>query len=151
MDGILGRVLMDPATGLPNAPYFDLIRDWEARRARRRRYSVRVLTAIFRGGSERLRRSLGWRVARELRGSDLLASAGAGNFRVLLTSPDAEHADRIAQRVQQIAGELNRLHPGESPLTLTVRVEESAGGEGEGDDGSLDADASPASRVSSTE
>lgn len=131
VNGMLGRVLMDPATGLPNAPYFELIREWEARRARRRQYAVRVVNAIFGGGSERLRRSLAWRVARELRGSDFLASEGPGNFRVLLTSPDAEHVDRIVQRMKRVAGELNRHFPEEAPVTLTVQVEEESGGEDE--------------------
>ena len=37
LDTFLGRALTDPATGLPNVPYFCLIQNWEQRRARRRK------------------------------------------------------------------------------------------------------------------
>ena len=87
MEGLLGRVLLDPATGLPNLPYFEVIQDWEAKRAERRNYLVRVLDIRIDGGGETTRRSIGWRLRQLLRASDLIASRGTDYFRVLLTSP----------------------------------------------------------------
>src|SRR5215208_7819532 len=91
----IGRSLIDPETGLPNLPYYDLIRDWEERRARRRDYNVRDVTVEIIGGDERLRQTLAWQLRAELRDSDLIASNGRGHFEILLTSPDAEHAERF--------------------------------------------------------
>ena len=102
VDGLLGRALRDPETGLPNAPFFALIRDWEERRARRRKYRVRVLDISIRGGSERARGALSWGLAQALRASDLVASQGRERYRVLLTSPDAEHVDRIRERIEHL-------------------------------------------------
>src|ERR1051325_4864063 len=80
--GLLGRALRDPETGLPNVPFFSLIRDWEERRARRRKYRVRVLEISVRGGSERARGALSWQLAQTLRASDLVASQGRERYRV---------------------------------------------------------------------
>ena len=124
--GLLGRVLVDPMTGLPNIPYFEVIKEWEARRALRRNYAVRVLDVKVAGGGERLRRSLGWRLAELLRASDLIASAGASHFRILLTSPDAEHAESVATRVEQLAEALNDRHPAEPALEVAVAIEQPA-------------------------
>ena len=123
MDGFLGRVLTDPLTGLPNVPYFRMIRDWEERRASRRKYQVRVLKIEVRGGDERIRRSLSWRLCREIRSSDLIASEGSSHFRVLLTSPDAENAEMISGRIVEMATELNTRHPAPEPLELQVEVD----------------------------
>jgi len=122
-DGFLGRALRDPATGLPNVPYLQLIRDWEEKRARRRSYSVRVLKLSLSGGDERVRRSLSWRLIRTLRDSDFLASQGANHFEVLLTSPDAEHADTLRSRIRKVIAELNERHPSETPLIVRMEVE----------------------------
>ena len=119
----MGRVLTDPATGLPNLPYFRLIRDWEQRRANRRQYSVRVLRVSVEGGDERLRRSLSWRLCRDLRTSDLIASEGAGHYRILLTSPDAENAEAIRSRIEEIATELNERHGSEQPVVMQVELD----------------------------
>ncbi|MGH7663118.1 MAG: hypothetical protein ACRENI_02295 [Gemmatimonadaceae bacterium] len=122
-DPFLGRVLTDPATGLPNAPYFRLIRDWEQRRAQRRSYAVRVLTVSVSGGDERVRRSLSWRLCQDLRDSDLIASDGEGRFRILLTSPDAENADAICARISEIANEINIRTPSRHTLAMSVEVD----------------------------
>ena len=123
-DGFLGRALMDPATGLPNVPYFRLIRDWEERRARRRKYSVRVLRVMVQGGDDRARRALGWRLCREVRDSDLIASQGSGHFRILLTSPDAENAELICARIRELGVALSARHrAGAEPLTMHVTVD----------------------------
>ena len=123
MDGFLGRALTDPTTGLPNVPYFRMIRDWEERRASRRKYEVRVLKIEVRGGDERIRRSLSWRLCREIRSSDLIASEGSSHFRVLLTSPDAEKAEMISTRIVDMAAEINTRHPSTEPLELQVEVD----------------------------
>lgn len=123
LDGFLGRVLTDPLTGLPNVPYFRMIRDWEERRASRRKYQVRVLKIQVKGGDERIRRSLSWRLCREIRSSDLIASEGSSHFRVLLTSPDAENAEAISGRIVDMATEINARHPAPEPLELQVEVD----------------------------
>lgn len=123
MDGFLGRVLTDPLTGLPNVPYFRMIRDWEERRASRRKYEVRVLKIQVKGGDERIRRSLSWRLCREIRSSDLIASEGSSHFRVLLTSPDAENAEAISSRIVDMATEINTRHPTAEPLELQVEMD----------------------------
>ena len=121
LEGFLGRALTDPTTGLPNVPYFRMIRDWEERRASRRQYAVRVLKIQVKGGDERIRRSLSWRLCREIRSSDLIASEGSSHFRVLLTSPDAENAEAIANRIVDMATEINTRHP--TPELLELQVE----------------------------
>jgi len=123
VDGILGRALRDPVTGLPNVPYFCLIRDWEERRARRRKYAVRVLKLAVSGGSDRVRRSLSWRLCQELRSSDLIASQGGEHYRILLTSPDAENVETIRARLETLTAELNEREPGEELLQMAVEID----------------------------
>ncbi len=123
LEGFLGRALTDPTTGLPNVPYFRMIRDWEERRANRRQYAVRVLKIHVKGGDERIRRSLSWRLCREIRSSDLIASEGSAHFRVLLTSPDAENAEAIANRIVDMATEINTRHPTAERLELQVELD----------------------------
>lgn len=124
MDTFLGRALTDPATGLPNIPYFCMIQNWEERRARRRKTLVRVVHLHVTGGAEGARRALLWRLCQELRTSDLIASEGADDFRILLTSPDAENSDAIADRVASLSEVLNQAHPSDSaPLVIETRVE----------------------------
>ena len=123
LEGFLGRALTDPTTGLPNVPYFRMIRDWEERRASRRKYEVRVLKIQVKGGDERIRRSLSWRLCREIRSSDLIASEGSAHFRVLLTSPDAENAEAISSRIVDMATEINTRHPAAERLELQVEVD----------------------------
>ena len=123
MEGLLGRVLLDPATGLPNLPYFEVIQDWEAKRAERRNYLVRVLDIRVDGGGETTRRSLGWRLRQLLRASDLIASRGTDYVRVLLTSPDAEYAENVARRVARMVQSINGRHPSDPPLDVQVAIE----------------------------
>lgn len=123
LEGFLGRALTDPTTGLPNVPYFRMIRDWEERRASRRKYEVRVLKIQVKGGDERIRRSLSWRLCREIRSSDLIASEGSSHFRVLLTSPDAENAEAIRSRIEDMATEINTRHPTAEVLELRVELD----------------------------
>ncbi|MDQ2890389.1 MAG: GGDEF domain-containing protein [Gemmatimonadota bacterium] len=123
MDTFLGRALTDAATGLPNYPYFQIIQNWEERRARRRRTLVRVVRVAVTGGGEVTRRALLWRLCQELRTSDLIASEGRDLFHILLTTPDAENAEAIAERVKQMANSLSDSHRDElEPITLRTDV-----------------------------
>lgn len=126
-DAFLGRALLDPTTGLPNVPYFRLIREWEERRAQRRKYSVREVTMKVSGGAARVRRALSWRLCRELRESDLIASGGPGQYHILLTTPDAEYAERVSARIVAMAAEINNRHPDDPPLEVLVDVTPAAG------------------------
>ena len=133
-DVFLGRALMDPTTGLPNVPYFRLIREWEERRARRYKHSVRTVTLSVSGGDERARRALGWRLCRALRDSDFLASNGPMQFRILLTSPDAEQAESLCRRLEEIVGDLNQ-HLGEDRKVIaSTAIEEVTAGAGSTED-----------------
>ena len=122
MDTFLGRALTDAATGLPNYPYFRMIQAWEERRARRRRTMVRVIRVSVSGGGARSRKALMWRLCQELRTSDLIASEGRDLFHILLTTPDAEKAEAIAQRVEQLGTVVRDGHAAESE-PLSVRTE----------------------------
>jgi GGDEF domain-containing protein len=124
VDTFLGRALTDAATGLPNIPYFRIIQNWEERRARRRKTKVRVVRVSVSGGAEGSRRALLWRLCQELRTSDLIASEGRDLFHILLTSPDAENASAISERVRRIGVSLSAADPkGNEPLVLRTDVE----------------------------
>jgi len=128
VDTFLGRALTDAATGLPNIPYFRIIQNWEERRARRRNTMVRVIRVAAEGGAESLRRALLWRLCQELRTSDLIASEGRDTFHILLTTPDAENAVAIAERVQQLGATLGEHASLEgSPLVLRTAIEPPTG------------------------
>ena len=120
---LLARVLTDPATGLPSVAYFGLIREWEERKAGRNGGHVRVLCLRLTGGSERIRKTMGWRLCGEFRTSDLIASNGPGDYRILLTSPDADHADAIAERMLGMEAMLNALDPDAPRVHLEVDLE----------------------------
>ncbi len=128
MDTFLGRALTDAATGLPNIPYFRIIQNWEERRAKRRNTLVRVIRVAAEGGAESMRRALLWRLCQELRTSDLIASEGRDTFHILLTTPDAENAAAIAERVQRLGATLGECDSAEcSPLVLRTAIEPPAG------------------------
>lgn len=129
ISGFLGQALTDPATGLPNLPYFSLIHDWERRRGGRRNYLVKVLSLVVRGPSDR---TLAWRLCQELRTSDLIASDGRHTYRILLTSPDAENAVAIGDRIRAMIEKLNSKREAE-PLEAALTVEPDP--EAEGDPG----------------
>lgn len=129
ISGFLGQALTDPATGLPNMPYFSLIHDWERRRGLRRKYLVKVLSLVVRGPSDR---TLAWRLCQEIRTTDLIASEGRHRFRILLTSPDAENASAIGERIRAMIEKLNKKR-GAEPLIAALTVEPDP--EAEGDQG----------------
>lgn len=123
-DAFLGRALMDPATGLPNLPYFNIIRSWEEKRAERRGSCVREVRVLLRGGSERLRRMLSWRLYRALRGSDLVATHGPQQLRILLTTPDAEQAEHLCERIREVVKDVNAFQGADEPaLSFSVDCE----------------------------
>lgn len=119
ISGILGQALTDPATGLPNMPYFSLIQDWETRRAYRRGYKVKVLALRVQGAVDR---TLAWRLCQELRTTDLIASDGRHAYRILLTSPDAENARAIGARIRAMIDKLNQRRNAE-PIAADLSVE----------------------------
>jgi GGDEF domain-containing protein len=123
-EALLGRVLTDPVTGLPNLPYFRLIRDWEERRGHRRQYRVAVLRLSVSGGGARGLRSLPWRLCQELRDSDLIAAEDLSHYRVLLTSPDAEHVEAVAERIRRVVDDANRARGEEPALAVAIEVDE---------------------------
>ena len=114
---------MDPATGLPNIPYFSLIRDWEDQRAQRRKYTVRVVKIWVEGGSDRIRRALSWHLCQEMRSSDLIASDGRAHYRILLTSPDAENVQALTARVGDLIALLNTRSESDPPITVRIEIE----------------------------
>lgn len=119
ISGLLGQALTDPATGLPNMPYFTVIQDWETRRAHRRYYEVKVLTLRVQGPADR---TLAWRLCQELRTSDLIASDGRHSYRILLTSPDAENAHSIGNRIRSMVDKMNGKRDAE-PIAVDLTVE----------------------------
>lgn len=124
MDTFLGVALTDVATGLPNIPYFRIIQNWEERRARRRKTLVRVIRVAVSGGAEAARRALLWRLCQELRTSDLIASEGRDTFHILLTTPDAENASVIAERVEHLSATLESgSSASEHPLVIKTEIE----------------------------
>lgn len=125
VDIFLGRVLTDAATGLPNIPYFRIIQKWEERRARRRNTLVRVIRVAVTGGGDKSRGALLWRLCQELRTSDLIASEGRDLFHILLTTPDAENAVAIAERVQNMGKGLGETSStGTDKLVLQTEIEQ---------------------------
>jgi GGDEF domain-containing protein len=120
ISGILGQALTDPATGLPNMPYFSLIQDWETRRSYRRNYQVKVLALRVQGAVDR---TLAWRLCQELRTTDLIASEGRHVYRILLTSPDAESARAIGARIRAMIDKLNKRRDAE-PIAADLSVEQ---------------------------
>jgi GGDEF domain-containing protein len=123
-EALLGRVLTDPVTGLPNLPYFRLIRDWEERRGLRRQYRVAVLRLTVSGGGVRGLRSLPWRLCQELRDSDLIAAEDLTHYRVLLTSPDAERVGAVTERIRRVVDEVNRTRGDEPEVAIGIDVDQ---------------------------
>ncbi len=100
---VLQRVLTDPATGMPSALYFDLIRDWEGRRATEHGQALCVFEIVLKGFEERTLSALEQRMSFALRRTDLIASEGHGHYRVLLIAPNAERCDLVRERIVELA------------------------------------------------
>jgi GGDEF domain-containing protein len=110
-----------------------------------------VIHLHVQSGSEEARRSFTVGLCQELRSSDLIASDGKNEFRILLTTPDAEKVDALVERIRQLSSMLasadhggaslpyqntprsgsrdSRMHDnetchyGNAPLVLTLEVE----------------------------
>jgi GGDEF domain-containing protein len=121
-NALLKRALVDPATGLPNTLYLDLIREWERTRAERDGKEVRLIAVSVCGGDAASRRALALELCGTFRKSDLVASEGAERFYVLFTAQEADDADVLCERVQDVVQELNSRAPGEPPLTAELEL-----------------------------
>ena len=124
-NALLGRILPDRTTGLPSLAYFRLVRDWEERRARRTGTRVRVIKLSVTGATRRDLRMLPGQLCRELRDTDLIASDGPTRYRLLLTTPDAEKAPAIVQRLERLIESANRGRAvTDLPLAMDIRMED---------------------------
>ena len=120
-NNLLRRVLTDPATGLPNTLYLDLIRNWEEAVADRQGTDVLLLVLKIWGGTEALRRRLAWDLAESVRKSDFIASEGPQRFYLLLAVREAEDVATIQDRVEQIVAQLNTQASPETQILFELQ------------------------------
>ena len=120
-NSLLRRVLTDPATGLPNTLYLDLIRNWEEAVADRQGADILLLALKISGGTEALRRRLAWDLAESLRKSDFIASEGPQRFYLLLAVREAEDMATIQERVEQIVAQLNTRASPETQIRFELQ------------------------------
>jgi hypothetical protein len=120
-NSLLRRVLTDPATGLPNTLYLDLIRNWEEAVADRQGADVLLLALKISGGTEPLRRRLAWDLAESVRKSDFIASEGPQRFYLLLAVREAEDLATIQGRVEQIVEQLNAKASPETQIRFELQ------------------------------
>lgn len=123
-NGLLLRTLTDPETGLPSVLYFRLVREWEERRAARHGGRVRTVRIAVRGGDDASSRRFTFGLCREFRKTDLIASSGRGQFRLLLVGRDAEQADAIRERVERLCLDTNARSSQEGSIDVQVLVDE---------------------------
>ena len=124
--GLLLRTLTDPNTGLPSVLYFRLVHDWEERRAARHGGRVRTIRIFVQGGEDASCRRFTFGLCHEFRKSDLIASAGRGQYRLLLVGRDADQADAIRERVERLRNDTNTRSAKEGAIDVQVLVDESA-------------------------
>ena len=122
--GLLKRVLVDSATGLPSTLYLQMLRKWGRALAERHGERALLLRISVASGSERLRRAFGMTLFGVFRRADLVASEGGHNFHVLTVVREAEAAEVLVKRVKKIAAMLNQRSPSEPPLELRVEAAE---------------------------
>ena len=123
-NGLLLRTLTDPDTGLPSVLYFRLVRDWEERRAARHGGHVRSIRILVRGGDDASRRRFTFGLCREFRKTDLLASSGRGQYRLLLVGRDADNAEAIRERVTRLQEDTNARSSEGGSISVEVSVDE---------------------------
>jgi GGDEF domain-containing protein len=121
-NALLKRALVDPATGLPNTLYLDLIGDWERGRAERDGKELRLIAVSVCGGDATSRRALALELCGTFRKSDLVASEGAERFYVLFTAQEADDAEVLCERVQSVVDELNARGSVQTPLTAELEL-----------------------------
>src|SRR5688572_33079661 len=125
-NALLLRTLTDPDTGLPSVLYFRLVRDWEERRAARHGGRVRTLRIFVQGGEDSSCRRFTFGLCQEFRKSDLIASSGRGQYRLLLVGRDADQADAIRGRVERLRDDTNTRSTQEACIDVEVAVDEPA-------------------------
>jgi hypothetical protein len=125
-NGLLLRTLTDPDTGLPSALYFRLVREWEERRAARHGGRVRTIRIFVRGGDDASCRRFTFGLCREFRKSDLIASSGCAQYRLLLVGRDADQADAIRGRVERLQEDTNARSTDGGSIEVQVVVDEPA-------------------------
>jgi len=125
-NGLLLRTLTDPDTGLPSVLYFRLVRDWEERRAARHGGRIRTIRIFVHGGEEVSCRRFTFGLCHEFRKSDLIASSGRGQYRLLLVGRDADQADAIRDRVERLREDTNARSATEGAIDVKVVVDEPA-------------------------
>lgn len=123
-NGLLLRTLTDPDTGLPSALYFRLVREWEERRAARHGGRVRTIRISVRGGDETSCRRFTFGLCREFRKTDLIASSGRAQYRLLLVGRDADQADAIRDRVERLRDDTNARSASDGTIEVHVMVDE---------------------------
>src|SRR5688500_14105054 len=125
-NALLLRTLTDPDTGLPSVLYFRLVRDWEERRAARHGGRVRTVRIFVHGGDETSCRRFTFGLCHEFRKSDLIASSGRSQYRLLLVGRDADQADAIKDRVDRLRTDTNGRSAKEGSIEVEVVVDEPA-------------------------
>jgi hypothetical protein len=125
-NGLLLRALTDPDTGLPSVLYFRLVREWEERRAARHGGRVRTVRILVRGGDDASCRRFTFGLCREFRKTDLIASSGRAQYRLLLVGRDADQTDAIRGRVSRLQDDTNARSTKEGSIDVEVAVDEAA-------------------------
>jgi hypothetical protein len=125
-NGLLLRTLTDPGTGLPSLLYFRLVRDWEDRRAARHGGRVQTTWIFVQGGDETSSRRFTFGLCHEFRQSDLIASSGRAQYRLLLVGRDADQTDAIRERVERLRDDTNGRSTKEGAVEVQVVVDEPA-------------------------
>lgn len=122
-NGLLLRTLTDPDTGLPSVLYFRLVREWEERRAARHGGRVQTIRIYVRGGDDVSWRRFAFGLCREFRKTDLIASSGRAQYRLLLVGRDADQADAIRGRVERLQKDTNARSPKEGSIDVQVALD----------------------------
>ena len=120
-NALLRRMLTDPATGLPNTLYLDLIRNWEEAVADRHGADILLLGMTLSGGTESLRRRLAWDLAESVRKSDFIASEGPHRFYLLLAVREPDDVETIRARIDNVVAGLNTQSPPETQIRFDLR------------------------------
>ncbi len=123
---LLLRTLTDPDTGLPSVLYFRLVREWEERRAARHGGRVRTIRILVRGGDDASCQRFTFGLCREFRSSDLIASSGRAQYRLLLVGRDADQADAIRERVERLKDDTNARSTVDGSIEVEVALDEPA-------------------------
>ena len=130
--GLLKRILTDPSTGLPNALYLEMLRDWEQALAARYDAVVLRLELVASGGSERSRRAFAVSLVGTLRRADVLASEGADRYYLLVALREVDDAPVIWERIKGIVNAVNRRFAEAPPLRVEVEIPGTRGSDGGG-------------------